>query len=222
MARVVKARTLTVTWALLLGSGLMAQAPPAIRVPQGNGRPILTDGIFSPGEWEDALEVDVRPGFHLLLKKSAGFIFLGIKYTKLDVYQFHDSVDLFVSPDGKSIHQLHVGAQLGERRLNHTPGLEDDPPFDWGYTADWYANEGRWSKLKTDALVKEGRSPEEAQRRSFYKSDGYELQIRQAKFDSNEWLIRLRTYNLTEGTREFVPKGTDTASTRGWLKLILE
>ena len=59
---------------------LVAQESPSIRVPAGNGKPILTDGIFSPDEWDDALKIEVRPNIHLLLKKSAGFVFLGIRY----------------------------------------------------------------------------------------------------------------------------------------------
>lgn len=32
----------------------------SIKIPEGNGNPVLTDGLFSEGEWEDALEADIH------------------------------------------------------------------------------------------------------------------------------------------------------------------
>jgi hypothetical protein len=208
--------------AVLSGSGLIAQGRPSTRVPEGNGRPILIDGIFTPGEWDDALKVEVGSGRQLLLKRAAGFVFVGIRYTRFGAHGFHGSVDLYISPDGKAIHQLHVSAQLGERLLNSTPGLEDDPPFDWGDTSGWYANEGRWSQRKVEALVKEGWSRQEAQLMSMYRSEGHEFQIRQSKFGTDEWFLRLRTNNPPDFTPEFWPMGSDPVSTAGWLKLMLK
>ena len=67
--------------AIVLGTVVRAQdSPGTVRVPEG--RPILTDGVFSPGEWDDALAIRVRPDLQLLLKKNAGFVFIGLKYTR--------------------------------------------------------------------------------------------------------------------------------------------
>jgi hypothetical protein len=222
MGKIIATRIITAAWVVLFGSGLMAREGQSIRVPEGNGKPILIDGIFTPGEWDDALSVEVRPGLQVLLKKSDGFVFLGAKFTKFDVHGWHGSIDVFISPDGRSIRQLHAGAQLGERRLNETPDPGDDPPFEWGNTSDWYANEDRWSERKFEALMKEGKSRLEAQLMSFYKSEGFELQIRQSKFGSDEWYIRLRSSNPADGTREFHPKGSDAVSTAGWYRLLLK
>lgn len=198
---------------------LLAQAPQTVRVPEGNGRPILTDGIFSPGEWDDALKIPIRPNIELLLKKSAGFIFIGIRYTSFTL----SVVDLFISPDGKAIRHLHVSAQLGERLLNDTPGTAGEPEFVWGDTAGWYANEIRWNERKVQALIKEGKNGGEAQVASLYKYDGFEFQIRQSKFGSGEWFVRLETPMAPDWEKPVVyPEGTDTASTKGWLKLVLK
>ena len=125
----------------LASAGLLGQTPPTtVRVPEGNGRPILTDGIFTPGEWDDAIKIQIRPDIQLLLKKSAGFVFLGLKYSPFTL----SVVDLFISPDGQAVRQLHVSAQLGERLLVGAAGPGEDPPFIWGATSDWYANEIRW------------------------------------------------------------------------------
>ncbi len=204
--------------ALAMGP-LLAQERPAVRVPEGNGKPILIDGLFSPGEWDDALKIPIRPNVELLLKKTTGFIFMGIRYTPFTL----SVVDLFVSPDGKAIRHLHVSAQLGERLLNDTAVPGKDPEFIWGDTTGWYANEIRWNERKVQALIKEGKNGGEAQQASLYKYDGFEFQIRQSKFGSDEWLVRIETPLAPDWEKPVVfPEGTDTASTKGWLRLVFD
>jgi hypothetical protein len=217
------------TSVLVLGVALlaaMAVATPtaqerrAVRVPEGNGKPILVDGVFTPGEWDDALTIDVRPGLQLLVKRAAGFVFIGVRYTPYSLAV----VDLFISPDGKAIRQLHASAQLGERLLTGSrPDAEDSAPFIWGETAGWYANEVRWNEGKVQSLVKEGKSQSDAQAAAVYKYDGFEFQIRQSKFGSGRWLVRLESPRSPDWSKPVVyPEGTTAVSTRGWLTLVLE
>ena len=66
--------TLFMLGAVVTQAGVQAQEDPGtVRVPEG--RPILIDGLFSPGEWDDALAVRVRPDLQLLFKRSAGFVY---------------------------------------------------------------------------------------------------------------------------------------------------
>ena len=205
--------------ALLSGAAPVIQEPPAVRVPEGDGARVLTDGIFSPGEWDDALTIDLRPGIQLLLKRNAGFVFIGVRYSPFTL----SVIDLFISPDGEAIHQLHVSAQMGERLLTRAPGAAEAPEFVWGATADWYANEIRWNERKLQTLVRDGQSRDEAQLASLYRYDGFEIQIRQSKFSSDEWLVRLESPASPDWAHPVVyPAGTDTESTRGWLKLMLK
>jgi hypothetical protein len=198
---------------------LLSQEPRTVRVPEGNGKPILTDGIFSPGEWDDALKIPVKPNIELLLKKSAGFVFIGIRYIPFSL----SVVDLFISPDGKAICHLHVSAQIGERLLDDEANTSGMREFVWGDTAGWYANEIRWNERKVQALIKEGKNGGEAQEASLYKYDGFEFQIRQSKFGSDEWLVRLETPMPPDWAKPVVfPEGTDTGSTNGWLRLVLK
>jgi hypothetical protein len=199
----------------IAGGAPAGEGPGAVRVPEGNGRPILIDGVFTPGEWDDALAIQVRPDLHLLLKKCAGFVFLGLKYSP----SCRSVVDLFISPDGKAVTHLHVSAQLGERRLP-APGSAAGPaPFVWGATSDWYANEIRWDAGKVEALMKTGKNRYEAQDVAIYPYDGFEFQIRQSKFGSEAWFIRLETPMPPDGFKVVYPPDTDPASTEGWLKL---
>jgi hypothetical protein len=196
------------------------QTPPTtVRVPEGKGRPILVDGLFSPGEWDDAMKIQIRPDLQLLIKRSAGFVFLGLKYSPFTL----SVVDLFISPDGKAITHLHVSAQLGERLLGGAAGAGEDPPFVWGATSDWYANEIRWDAKKAEALMKEGKDAGEAQRAALYRYDGFEFQIRQSKFGTDEWLLRLESPMAPDWSKPVVfPEGTIPASTKGWLRLVLK
>jgi hypothetical protein len=49
-----------------------ADAPKRLTVPEGNGKPVLLDGIFAPGEWDDALKVPIHDRIDLFLKKIPG------------------------------------------------------------------------------------------------------------------------------------------------------
>ena len=47
--------------------------PPAeIAVPEGNGVPVITDGLFSPGEWDDAHRLALTASVQLCLKQYRG------------------------------------------------------------------------------------------------------------------------------------------------------
>lgn len=70
--------------------------------------------------------------------------------------------------------------------------------------------------------MKEGKDPREAKRLSFYKSDGFEFQIRQSKFGTDEWFLRLRVFSLPDWKPEFLPKDSDAATTAGWFKLVFK
>ena len=55
---------------------------------------------------------------------------------------------------------------------------------------------------------------------SLYRTEGFEFQIRQSKFGADEWLVRLESPLPPDWKNPVVfPAGTNTASTRGWLKL---
>jgi len=191
----------------------------SIKVPEGNGKPVLIDGIFSPGEWEDAEKIDVSQNVSLYLKKYRGHIFVGVKVTPYRTFV----VDLFISPDGKSIHHLHASAQISERQVNENSGPWDNPSFIYGFSSDWYANEIRWDNEKMQALMKEGKSRDEAQEMSYFKYDGYEFQIKQSKFSSNNWLFRIEVPILPDFDKPVIfPANTEITSTRGWMRLELD
>lgn len=199
-----------------IGSALDSET---INIPKAKGAPVLLDGLFSPGEWDDAWQRDLGSGVRLYLKQMGGYVYIGVRYSP-----FKGSVaDLFISPDGQAIFHLHASAQIGERRVQATSSSWENPEFVWGDTSDWYANEIRWNQRLMDKLMKEGRSRDEAQTMSFYLYDGFEFQIRTSKFSSKSWLFRLEAPIPPDWERPIVfPARTTMTKTDGWLRLILD
>jgi len=200
-------------------SDSLADETEPIRVPDGNGKPVLVDGLFSHGEWEDAEKIDIHPNVILYLKKYGGHVFIGIKITPYKT----SVVDMFISPDGKIIHHLHTSAQIGERIVIEDSGPWDNPSFIWGNSVDWYANEIRWDNGKMQDLMKNGKSRNEAQEMSYFKYEGFEFQIKQSKFFSDQWLFRIEVPMAPEFDKPIIfPSRTEMKSTKGWISLELE
>jgi hypothetical protein len=185
--------------------------PASLVVPAGNGRPVLLDGLFSPGEWDDALKVPVHERVELLLKRNSGHLFLGLKFKDaLGVI-----VDLWLTADDRTVFQMHSSGQLGEATLT-LPAADEWPGTRIGYTKDWDANEIKSDSRKKAAWQAAGR-PAEGYRKTLLPSDGKEFQVLLSKFSSRRLKMRFRA-----GDREGLivyPGGTDLKGTDGWQEI---
>ena len=196
--------------------GAQGGEPGTIVIPERNGMPVLLDGRFSPGEWEDAKRVDIREDVSLFMKTYGGHVFIGIRISPFRT----SAIDMFISPGGGRIHHLHASAQIGERLVNEASGRWDKPSFNWGDTVDWSANEIRWDEKKMHSLIKEGKSEGEAQEMANYPYDGFEFQIRRSKIGPGPWLFRIEVPLAPQVDRPVVfPPGTEMGSTKGWARL---
>ena len=182
-------------------------------VPQGDGMPVITDGINSPGEWGDALRVPMSGTTAVYLKHYRGVVFVGV-FGEGGV----GPSDLSLAVPGGRIQRLHVSAQLAETELT-AAGAEPAPRF--GLTTQWYANELRRDMAEAARLEREGRSPIEIIQATSYPSDGLEFAIRRTKFAGDVWLMRLWASTLIDGRPGMLtfPPGTAERSTAGWLEL---
>jgi hypothetical protein len=191
----------------------------SVVIPERSGSPVLLDGVFSPGEWDGAWTRDLGSGVQLSIMKMKGHVFIGIRFSP-----FRGNIaDLFISPDGRTVTQLHASAQIGERKVLDSSGPWDNPEFVWGDTSGWYANEIRWNQQNMDRLLKEGRKEGDAQGASFYRYDGFEFQIKAEKFNSRTWAFRIAVPIPPDWDRPIVyPAGTGMTKTEGWLRLVLE
>lgn len=188
-----------------------------VTVPEGNGAPVITDGIFSPGEWDDALRIPLREGAELCVKQYRGVVFIGVHGLKKDSVEIGPS-ELCLAVPGGPINKFHVSAQLSEIVL---PPTGPAPAFRFGFTNDWYANELRQDMVESERLRKEGKSPIEVIRATSYPSDGIEFAIRRSKFPGERWLMRLWVSAFIENQPGSLTYPTATAerTTEGWLEL---
>jgi len=193
-------------------------APAEIAVPEGDGAPVVTDGIFSPGEWDDARRVPLTGAVELCLKQYRGVVFVGVH--RLGSAKIGPS-ELCLAEPGGPVLKLHVSAQLGEVVV---PAEGDPPPFRFGFTPDWYANELRRDMDEAERLQKQGKSPMEIIAATSYPSEGIEFAIRRSKLPGPRWRTRLGTSVLADGKPGWLvhPAGTTERTTEGWQVLRLE
>ncbi len=187
----------------------------AANVPADEGTPVLTDGIFTPGEWDDAKKIKINDTITLLVKQYMGIFYLGIYCPDLRM----PVSDLFISSEEGDIYQFHISAQLGEIKLN--PEGEKDPEFEYGNTSGWYGNEIRWNYGKAQELQQQGKTNTEAQLATIFPHEGHEYMFRLAKFNSSRTLkIRLELlYSGHWDNPTVYPEGTKNKDLTGWLEL---
>ncbi len=196
-----------------VGQSATLTAAKAIDVPHGNGVPVITDGIFSPGEWDDALKIALSEdgAVALHLKEYGGVVFIGVR-GKLGPSELSVAV-----PDGP-LQKLHVSYALYEVVVPRS-GAEPRPRL--GFTTDWYANEFRRDEEQFARLQKEGKDPREIMQATTYPSDGIEFAIRRSKFPGQIWLMRLWASALVAGKPGMLtyPPAAAERATDGWLEL---
>jgi len=188
-----------------------------VAVPAGRCVPVLTDGLFTAGEWDDAARVAVADGVTLLVKELGGVVLIGVRSA---VQAGIGPSEVFLAaPDGP-VHRLHVSAQLAETVL---PAAGEAQPYRFGLTTGWYANELRRDEELAARVMKEGRPPIEKLMATAYPSDGIEIAVRREKIAGPVWLLRLAASALVGGRPGMVVFPPDTAErvTDRWLELRL-
>ena len=196
-------------------AGAQPAAPAPVAVPRSDGAPVITDGLFSPGEWDDALRVVVADAVTLQLKEHRGVVFVGVRGR---VQAGIGPSELFLAAPGGPIHRLHVSAQLAEAVLR---AAGPEPPPRFGLTTDWYANELRRDMELAERLEKEGKAPIDVILATTYPTDGIEFAIRRSKLQGNVWLLRLSASAFVDGRPGMIvfPPAAAERDTGGWLEL---
>jgi hypothetical protein len=211
---------------LILAGVLFAQTSPqaepspssvpaqeSIAVPEGNGKPVLLDGLFARGEWDDALRISIHDRIKLFLKVNSGHLFIGLKYEEA----VGVVTDIWMTSDDKIVFQMHSSGQLGEGVLS-LPVADDKTETIMGYTKDWDVNEIKSDSKKKAEWQAAGR-PKEGYRQTLFPSDGKEFQIVLSKFSGRRLKMRLMSGD-SKGLVIY-PKKTDLKSTENWLELVV-
>ncbi len=204
-----------IPFVLMLAAGHAGPAP--IAVPQGNGAPVITDGIFSPGEWDDALRVPLTEGGEvtLHLKEYRGVVFVGVRGP---VGPFLGASELSLAAPGGPLQKLHISYGLYEVVL---PATGPEPRARVGYTDGWYANEFRQDEHEFARLKQEGKDFREIMAATMYPLDGVEFAIRRSKIPGKTWLMRVSVSAMIAGKPGMIthPPGAAERTTDGWLEL---
>lgn len=185
--------------------------PGPVEVPRGDGAPVVTDGTFSPGEWDDARRIDVSDDLTLHVKEHRGVVFVGVRGRN----GIGPSELSLAAPEGP-IRKLHVSYALYEVEL---PPAGPEPRPRMGLTSGWYANEIRRDEDALPRLREEGKPPWAAD----YPSDGLEFAIRRSKLPGAVWRMRLSASGLFGGKPGMIvyPPAAAERDTARWLELRL-
>jgi hypothetical protein len=207
-------------WAVLAATtvgGMQGVKP--VSVPRGDGAPVITDGIFTTGEWDDALRIVVNDGVTLYLKEHRGVVFVGVRGQQGSGI---GPSELSLAGSDGVIRSLHVSFALAEVVV---PPDGPKPKLRLGATSDWYANELRRDDEEFARLQKQGGSdPLSIMKATSYPSDGIEFAIRRSKIPGNVWRLRLWASAFSEGKPGMVsyPPAAAERVADGWLELRLQ
>jgi hypothetical protein len=192
-----------------------------IIVPDGNGVPVLIDGVVSEGEWDDAYSVVMDEHVSILFKKYRGHLFIALHYD----YIIGPMTELNIAVDDTLIYQFHISAQLGE--ISYAPGTPEESigaMYRWGDTKDWYANEIRWDAGKRQYLIDSlGKDQNESIVESMYFSNGIEFQFKLSKFNSDNLKFRVQFFDLGNWDNPYIfPENTKVNEIENWTTLVVE
>jgi hypothetical protein len=145
-----------------------------IVVPEGKGKQVVTDGMFSIGEWDDALSYSVADNYSIYLKADSDILYVGLKSAK----PIGELVcEIRITSNGREIFLLHVSGALGEG----ISGFPATTKFDLNNNKYWEANFLQADPEKKEAWIAAGK-PIEKYDDIYEKRDGIEFKIYRQKF----------------------------------------
>lgn len=114
--------TISIVGAVLVLVGLRATASmqateagvpgPRLVVPVVKAAPVVTDGRFSPGEWDGALRQSLSGDFDVYLLADARYLYVGFKFLK--AVQTSLLAEVYVATGERTFVNLHSSGALGE------------------------------------------------------------------------------------------------------------
>lgn len=186
-----------------------AHAQRVIKVPQGDGTPVLIDGRISDDEWRDAKVITPDPAVQLYLKQFRGHVFIGVKMNRAAA----SYVDMFILTGDNQLYNLHASMQIGERLLAGETWSDASPPNHWGNHVGWIANEAKIDAGKDSNLPISKR---------LFRYDGMEFQLRRARFVGRQWRVRIEVRDFAGQMPDTIfPAKSERKETAGWAILTL-
>ena len=190
-----------------------------IKVPFGMIKQVIADGMFTNGEWEDALNYSIAENYEIYFKADTEILCIGLK----SVLPIGECVcEIRITSDEKEVFLLHVSGELGEG----VSGFPATTSFSVNKTKYWEANFSKSDTLKTKAWFDAG-LPIELYDGTYEKKDGIEFIINRKKFTNNSlkftigWItIEVKENNYVKNKYNY-PENASLKSADNWLDLIL-
>ena len=190
-----------------------------IAVPEGKGKQVIMDGIFSLDEWDDALAYSVADNYDIYLKADSEILYIGLKSAK----RIGELVcEIRITSNEKEVFLLHVSGALGEG----ISGFPATTKFDLNNNKNWEANFLKADSLKEAAWVAAG-SPIDKYDDVYHKRDGIEFKIYRKKFTAKSlkftigWIrVEVKGKKIDKRTYNY-PENASLRNADDWVELIL-
>jgi hypothetical protein len=190
-----------------------------IAVPEGEGEQVVSDGIFSIWEWDDALSYPIADNYDIYFKADSEILYIGLKSAK----QIGELVcEIRITSNEKEVFLLHVSGALGE-------GISGSPAttkFDLNNNKNWEANFLKADSLKEAAWVAAG-SPIDKYDYVYNKRDGIEFKIYRKKFTGKSlkftigWIrVEVKGKKIDKRIYNY-PENASIRNADNWVELIL-
>jgi hypothetical protein len=190
-----------------------------IKVPAGKGKQVVTDGIFSTGEWDDALSYSVADNYNIYLKADSEILYIGLKSAE----PIGECIsEIRITSNEKDVFLLHVSGCLGEG----VSGFPATTKFDLNNNQYWAANFLSADSLKKAAWLAAGQSVETYED-MYKKRDGIEFKIYRKKFTGSSLKFTIGWIQIGVKGNEYnkniynYPESATLRNADNWVELIL-
>jgi len=190
------------------------QATTKVVVPRGN--PIVIDGIFSKGEWDDALKLPISENYHIYLKVYSDTLAIGLKSAKPIGMLL---TEIYITSNEKEFYNLHSSAALGEGIIPFPSDLKS-LKFSVNNNSHWEASCDVIDKVEEEKWIAAGKpNDREKYDKIFKRKDGKEYKIELNKFSGTRLKISVGLRDAYEAAH--FPDNFDFKSWENWLELVL-
>ncbi|MEW6365390.1 MAG: hypothetical protein AB1714_12240 [Acidobacteriota bacterium] len=184
---------------LLMLAGTLAvgevNRPVEVRMRAQDAVPVLINGRFGSGEWDETGAPEVEDRLLLILNQDRHYLYLGIRFLR----EMHTGIDLYLAGSSGTPRKLHVSSALGEAEF--AAGVWGD--IQWGKNALWSAN--------SIGLISENGA------QKVVPLEGFEFQISKSLIAGPSWRLFLQ---LKRPDMKF-PKDANPDSTSTWLAIAM-
>lgn len=190
-----------------------------IEVPAAKNSHIKTDGMFQPGEWDDALIIPIADKYSIYFKADSETLFVGLK----SIRPLGELVsEIRFTSDEKEVFLLHVSGALGEG----VSGFPATTKFEVNTHTLWDANFLMADPAKKEAWEAAG-SPMDNYDDIYNKRDGIEYKIDRKKIKRNSlkltigWIrVEVEGGKINKNVYNY-PESAGFKNADNWAKLIL-